>query len=239
MKRITAYIPNTITLLNLTCGVVAIVMAFNLNATLGAGLSGMQWAFIFIGAAAVFDFLDGAMARALHAYSDLGKQLDSLSDLVSFGVAPAMLLFNAIATNPEANQYAAWAALFIPAMGALRLARFNIDERQATSFIGLPIPANALLWIGFVDWMRIHGYPGSVAAVMIIVLGALLMVSNIPMFSLKFKNFSFRENFKRYALIAITILFIVTDGIPGLAWTVITYVAISWLLSKRSPSAGL
>lgn len=92
-RTIKAYIPNTITCLNLLSGTMACVMAFNLYHTVG-GMLGYEWAFLFIGAAAVFDFLDGAMARLLHAYSDMGKELDSLSDLVSFGLAPAMLVFN-------------------------------------------------------------------------------------------------------------------------------------------------
>lgn len=113
-------------------------MAFHYNETI-AGLSGYEWAFICIGAAAIFDFCDGASARLLHAYSDLGKELDSLADLVSFGLAPALLMFNtiAIANNDPLSPWA-FMSLFIPAMGALRLAKFNIDTRQTTSFIGLP-----------------------------------------------------------------------------------------------------
>ena len=112
-------IPNTITCLNLISGAIACVMAFHYNETI-AGLSGYEWAFICIGAAAIFDFCDGASARLLHAYSDLGKELDSLADLVSFGLAPALLMFNtiAIANNDPLSPWA-FMSLFIPAMGAL------------------------------------------------------------------------------------------------------------------------
>ena len=235
MKLIKDNIPNTITCLNLLSGVMAVIMAFSVDTPVrGTMLTGMQWAFIFIGCAAVFDFLDGAVARMLGAYSELGKELDSLSDLVSFGVAPSLVLYNYLSGGDGVAQWVPWVALFIPAMGALRLARFNIDTRQASSFIGLPIPANALLWIGWTDWMRLHGYPGDVVTSVIIVLGALLMVSNITMFSLKFKNFGWRENFRRYILIAAAVTFVATEGIPGLAWTVLFYLLMSLLSPRRA-----
>lgn len=223
-KRIISNIPNTITCCNLLSGAVAIFMAFNLGATF-CGISALNWAFIFIGAAAVFDFCDGAAARALKAYSALGKELDSLSDLISFGLAPAMLILNTMLLNGE--QIAAFLALFIAVMGALRLAKFNIDDRQTTSFIGLPIPANAIFWIGTLAWIDGHFYPGTIVMLLLIAALGLLMVSNIPMFSLKFKNFAFRENLRRYAVLAAAVLFVVFEGVAGFAWTILFYILLS------------
>ena len=155
MRSIIGAIPNTITCLNLISGCVAIFMAFHLNDTFGP-LQGASWAMLAIGAAAVFDFLDGASARLLKAFSPLGKDLDSLSDLVSFGVAPAMLMLN---TMLAYGTYAwpAFAMLVVPAFGALRLAKFNNDSEQATIFRGLPIPANAIFWLGVYGWVSQYG----------------------------------------------------------------------------------
>lgn len=221
-------IPNTITCLNLLSGALACIFAFKSGLQIGA-LKGYQWAFVFIGAAAVFDFLDGAMARLLKAYSDLGKELDSLSDLVSFGLAPALLLFNIVAAaNPE-QTLPVWAfvPLIIPIMGALRLARFNIDTRQTTSFIGLPIPGAAIFWIGLSEWFLSVGYPGNWAMTAIVVGMSLMMVSKMSIFSLKFKNFSFWENIQRYLIIAIAIVFVAVFGLSGLMWTILAYIILS------------
>lgn len=227
MKR---HIPNTITCMNLLSGVVACIMAFHYSDTFGA-LQGYQWAFICIGAAAVFDFCDGLAARALGAYSDMGKELDSLSDLVSFGVAPAMILFSTIClyAGGDATGISPWAfvALFIPVMGALRLAKFNIDTRQTTSFIGLPIPAAAIFWIGLTAWIHRTGAFNPWVVSVVIVVMSLAMVSDIHMFSLKFKNLSFRDNARRYLLILGAISLVAVEGLSGLAWTIIFYILVS------------
>lgn len=183
------------------------------------------WVYIFIGAAALFDFCDGAAARLLKAYSLIGKELDSLSDLVSFGIAPAMLVMNTMLG--AGNGWLSYFALFIPVMGALRLAKFNVDDRQTTSFIGLPIPANAIFWIGAVAWMNQHLVPAPWVTLILVAAVSLLMISEIPMFSLKFKNFAWRENVRRYAVIIAAILFVIFEGIPGLAWAIIFYLVIS------------
>lgn len=183
------------------------------------------WVYIFIGAAALFDFCDGAAARLLKAYSLIGKELDSLSDLVSFGIAPAMLVMNTMLG--AGNGWLSYFALFIPVMGALRLANFNVDDRQTTSFIGLPIPANAIFWVGAVAWMNQHLVPAPWVTLILVAAVSLLMVSEIPMFSLKFKNFAWRENVRRYAVIIAAVLFVIFEGIPGLAWAIIFYLVIS------------
>lgn len=230
LDRIKANIPNTITCLNLLSGVMACIFAFHYSETFGT-LLGYQWAFVCIGAAALFDFCDGAAARLLHAYSDLGKELDSLSDLVSFGIAPALIVFNTINlfNTGDALTLSPWSfvALVIPVMGALRLARFNIDTRQTTSFIGLPIPACAIFWIGLVGWLhRTEAFNNWILSVVIILM-ALMMVSGVRMFSLKFKNFGFRENFRRYMLLLAALLFVISNGISGLAWTILFYILVS------------
>lgn len=236
MKSIVTYIPNTVTCLNLLSGCAAIFFAFNLDMET-ALFPAMVWAWIFIGAAAVFDFCDGMTARLLHAYSPLGKELDSLSDLVSFGLAPAFLVMNVMLAE-GAPVWVGCIPLMIAVMGALRLAKFNIDTRQATSFIGLPIPANAIFWIGTLAWIESHGYPGDIAMTVLIVIVSLLMVSELKMFSLKFSDLSFRTNVRRYTIIAAAVLFVVTEGIPGLAWTVVLYILISLFGKKTDPEAA-
>lgn len=233
LRKLVSYIPNTITSLNLLAGCVACALAFVYDDTIGA-LHGYQWAFIAIGAAAIFDFLDGAAARMLHAYSELGKQLDSLADLISFGLAPTMLTLNTfLYFNADFTPWAL-ASIAIALCGALRLARFNIDTRQTTYFIGLPIPANAIFFIGWTAWIHSHTYPGNFANAAITILVALPMVSNLRMFSLKFKNFSLRENFRRYVIILAAILFFITEGAAGFAWTILLYILISAVASKKN-----
>lgn len=233
MKNIKTYIPNTITCLNLLCGCVAVFLAFH-SGTQVMGLHAFEWAWIFIGAAAVFDFCDGLSARLLGAYSPMGKELDSLSDLVSFGLAPAFLVMNAM-IDAGAPSGVSFIALFIALMGALRLAKFNVDTRQATSFIGLPIPANALFWIGTMGWISEHGYPGDIVMAVLIIGFSLLMVSELKMFSLKFKDMAFKGNVRRYMVLAACVFFIATDGVAGFAWTIILYILISLLVKRTDP----
>ena len=230
-KRITAYIPDAITLMNLLSGCVAVFMAFHINETFGC-LSGASWAMIAIAAAAFFDFCDGASARMLNAYSPVGKDLDSLSDLVSFGVAPAMLMLNAMIAGGS-PLWAAFITLMIPACGALRLAKFNNDTTQTTVFRGLPIPANAIFWIGAYGWVDKFYYPGWVPVAVLIVLVSLAMTANFKMFSLKFKNFDFAENFTRYVIIVAAIVFLIVYGLPGFMWTILLYILLSVLRRNR------
>lgn len=231
MKPITPYIPNTITCLNLLSGCIAIIMAFRGIEPIGQ-LTGWEWSCIFIGAAALFDFLDGASARLLKAYSEIGKELDSLSDIISFGVAPGLMIYNIM----QANCHGCWVnyiALFIPVCGALRLARFNVMDAGKTTFRGLPIPAAAIFWIGMAGWINTYTYPQPTIMATLIVTTSLAMISQIPMFSLKFKNFDLRENFRRYVLILAAISFIILYGLSGLLWTIAFYMLLSLL--TRNP----
>ena len=228
------YIPNTITCLNLLCGSLAVVAAFQGTQITCWGLAGYQLAALFVALAAVADFLDGFAARLLHAVSPIGKELDSLSDLVSFGLAPAMMLLNLVR---EARPEMAWVgltALFIAIMGALRLARFNVDTRQSTTFIGLPIPANALFWLGFCDFYASHHTLSLLAVVAVVVIVALLMVSNLRMFSLKVHSLRVAENWPQYVLVVATVAFVAWLGVPGFAAAIILYVLLSLLLSIRN-----
>lgn len=220
MKRLSSYIPNIITCCNLTAGSLDVIMA--LRGT-------FEQAAIFILIAAVCDFLDGLSARLLHAYSDMGKELDSLSDLISFGLAPGLMVYallNDYLLLPYGNlEYLAYIALLIPVAGGIRLAKFNVDDRQTTSFIGLPIPANALFWIGvcFADTRDWH----PVIILALIVLFSYLMVSNLPMFSLKASNLSWSNNKLRYILIITSLGLIIWLGLTGLAGAIIAYILLS------------
>ena len=187
---------------------------------------------IAIAAAAVFDFLDGASARLLNAFSPLGKDLDSLSDLISFGVAPSMLVLNTM-LEYSSTPWLCYAAGMIAVCGALRLAIFNNDTEQASTFRGLPIPANAIFWIGVYGWIRSYGYPGTAGMVILIALVSLAMVGRFKMFSLKFKNFDISDNFCRYVIIVSALVFVILYGLAGQAWTIFLYFLLSLALRKR------
>ncbi|MDD2962141.1 MAG: CDP-diacylglycerol--serine O-phosphatidyltransferase [Muribaculaceae bacterium] len=227
-------IPNSITCLNLLSGGMAVIFSFNCDGNFGA-FKGYELAFMFIGLAAIFDFCDGLAARLLHAYSALGKELDSLADLISFGLAPSLLIYNTMQSFNEPGSILPYFALLIAVFAAIRLAKFNIDDRQTTSFIGLPVPANALFWIGLCAWMHKYAYIGNIAVLALIVIFSYLMVSRLRMFSLKFKNLSFGENIIRYFLLLGAVLFIVSYQVSGLTWTIMLYIVLS-IFSRRNPS---
>lgn len=212
------YIPNTITILNLTCGVLGII----------ASLRGYwHFAFYLMLAAAVFDFLDGMSARLLGAYSEIGKQLDSLADMVSFGILPGIIMFELLENSYDHPMYRTWFvfsssifAFLIPAFSGLRLAKFNIDTRQTNSFIGLPTPANAL-FIGAYSivlhaifnchCMLANRILGSwITLAFISVLFSALLVSEIPLFSLKFKNLKWKDNKVRFIFLLFSALTIIS-----------------------------
>ena len=172
----------------------------------------------------------------LHAPSPLGKELDSLSDLVSFGMAPAMLLYN-ILVDWSNSVWIPYISLIIPVMGALRLAKFNLDESQSTIFKGLPIPANAIFWVGATAWMGSHAYVGNLLMVVIIVGVSLLMVTDLRMFSLKLKNFRIGENLDRYILMIAAVIFVAVFGVEGFAYTIILYFILSMLQFRRNKAA--
>ena len=211
------HIPNTITCLSLLSGCVASVMALHGNL-----LSALIWIII----AAVFDFCDGFAARLLKAYSPMGKELDSLSDMVSFGFAPGMVVYWLLGEASTAlpfgslNTYIPYLAFVIPTFSGLRLAKFNIDERQTTSFIGLPVPAHALFWAANEGLFVL-------VTVILAFITSLLLVSEIPMFSLKVKSLAWKGNELRYILIACAIIFVALWGFLGISGTILLYIVLS------------
>lgn len=221
-------IPNAITCCNLLSGALACIAAFHAFEPWWWGRQGYEVAFVLIAAAAVFDFFDGFAARLLHAVSPLGKELDSLSDAVSFGLAPAMVLYNMLVAKAPHAEWLAYMAMLIPAFGALRLAKFNVSTNQTTTFTGLPIPANAIFWIGFTNFYVEHhaDMPLWVVAVAVVAL-SLLMVCGLRMFSLKLHNLSLTENYKQYLLVVVFVAFVALCGISGLAWAMLFYIALS------------
>lgn len=231
MNAIRNNIPNAITSLNLLCGCMACISAFSGNEMLCSGMHGYEWAFLLIAMAAVADFFDGLVARAIHAVSAIGAELDSLADLVSFGLAPALILYNIMV----AQGVGGWAevALLLPVFGALRLARFNVDPSQGTVFTGLAIPANAIFWIGFTAWYATHPVPLWVVLVLIVAL-SLLMVCRLRMFSLKMHNLSsLKQNWAQYLQVIATVAFVVLMGLPGLAAAIALYVLLSIIKREK------
>lgn len=231
MNAIRNNIPNAITSLNLLFGCMACIAAFSCYEPVCGGLQGYQLAFLLIALSAVADFLDGLVARLLHAVSNIGAELDSLADLVSFGLAPALVLYNMMLGHGEEH----WAllTLMLPVFGALRLARFNVDTNQTTTFTGLPIPANAIFWIGFTAGYAIHHTPLRVVILLIVAL-SLLMVCNLRMFSLKMHNlWSFKDNWAQYLQIIATVAAVAVMGIQGLTFVIILYVLLSIIKREK------
>lgn len=230
------HLPNVITSFNLLCGCLSIVSSFE-----GYYLA----ASLFVFAAVIFDFLDGFAARALKAYSELGKQLDSLADLVSFGVAPAFIVYSLIKSVlliseiiPEdltpLNIFYLVSPFAIPVFSALRLAKFNIDPRQLKSFIGLPTPANAILFASLPLIMILTGSMKYYFLILnlkflipLIYIQSFLLVSPIPMFSLKLVNFRFRENYLCYIFIALSLSVLFIFGIAGILLSVFLYIIMN------------
>jgi CDP-diacylglycerol--serine O-phosphatidyltransferase len=223
------HIPNILTCCSLFSGCIATVMAFQ---------GEFFWVVIWVIIAALFDFSDGFAARALKAYSPMGKELDSLSDDISFGVAPSVAVFRFLSDNMtriSENQiivdYLPYMAFLLAVFSALRLAKFNIDERQSDSFIGLNTPANALFWVSFCYGLT-HNVPVITPTLMYTVIAAvvvfsLLMVSEIPMFSLKIKSLKLKGNEHRYFLAVAMIGMVAWIGILGIAGGILLYITLS------------
>ena len=225
MNAIRNNIPNAITSLNLFFGCMACIAALSNGCLVAPYIIAIN----YIALSAVADFLDGLVARWLHAVSAIGKELDSLADLVSFGLAPALILYSMM---PNDGPWAVF-ALLLPVFGALRLARFNVDTNQATTFTGLPIPANAIFWIGFTDWYYQHDCPVWIVVLLIVVL-SLLMVCPLRMFSLKMHNLSsLKQNWAQYLQIVATVAFVVLMGLPGLAAAIALYVLLSIIKREK------
>ena len=228
------HIPNAITCCNLLSGCVATMYAFE----------GMYpFAFAFIVAGAVFDFFDGLTARALKVSSPIGKELDSLADVITFGFAPSAMAYSWLRECADANLDMSvafiipFAAFLMAAFSAVRLAKFNVDARQTSSFIGLPTPANALFWgslvIGSHDIIVAHPY-GWVLVLLLIGLFSWLLVAEIPMFSLKFKSLAWKSNRIAYTFIFVSLILLIILGLNGLSAVIGWYIILSVLTQKRA-----
>ena len=226
------HIPNAITSLNLVSGCIGILLAFRGSVELAA---------LMIILAAVFDFLDGMAARLLHVHSDIGKELDSLADLVSFGVLPGALVF-VMLEELGSFSWLPWIGLLIPVLSALRLAKFNLDTRQSESFLGLPVPANALFWVGVTlltasDSATLNqfnlilntAFNQPQIIIILTVALSLLLVSELPLFSLKFKNLKWVENKTRYIFIVLALILSILLGVGSLPMIIVLYIFISIL----------
>lgn len=238
------HIPNFITCLNIISGCLAVIFA----------LKGQLTAAVFlILAGAFFDFFDGMTARALKAYSVIGKDLDSLADVITFGLAPGMIMYALLQDslsiqNPEnyslGQNLILSFSLLIPVFSALRLAKFNNDTRQTSSFIGLPTPANAI----FISSLAlIHNFGryeafdqfilNTATLLFLIFLLSYLLVSEIPMFSLKFKNLSWQNNKIRIVFLILTIILVIAFSFYGIAAAIISFVFLSFLQNLKRRSA--
>ena len=222
-------LPNLITLINLISGCFAIVALWD-NQT--------QLVIVLLVVALLADFLDGLVARLLKAYSDLGKQLDSLSDLISFGFLPACMIYTLLLDDRMDHlfQIGALPAFFITAFTAIRLGRFNLDQEQQDQFKGLPSPANAILISGF--WMNSQAFSFQpFLGYLVIIASCYLLVAPIKMVNLKFKNLSWRENKIRFIFIfAAIIIFLALRSFAPL-FIILLYISLSlienWFLQKK------
>jgi len=221
------HIPNTITCLNLISGCIATYWAF-------MGIAYMALLFIVIGA--VFDFFDGMVARLLHVSSPIGKELDSLADDITFGFAPSAIVFSYLSTFHIHWPVIPFLAFIMAAFSALRLAKFNLDERQALGFIGLPTPANALFWgsliaglgdtiatIPYAEWIILGG----------VFISCYLLIAEIPMFALKFKTWGWKGNEIKYIFLLSCIPLLLLLNVSGLAAIIAWYVILSVFTTKK------
>ena len=231
------HIPNAITCCNLLSGCISIVLLCNGYVT-AAGIM------IFV--AAIFDFFDGFAARLLKAYSAIGAELDSLSDVVSFGVAPSFIIYHYLQSTPMSVSISSFnvipfAAFLLAVFAELRLAKFNVDDRQTTSFIGLPTPAMGLFVaslpftlqnenLAFMGGLMTNIY----FLLSVVAIFSYLMVSEIPFFSLKIKNLRFKENIHIYVLAAFAVISFIILGFAAIPFVMLFYIIEALCLNLRT-----
>ena len=228
LNKIKRNIPNAITCGNLLCGCLAITQVF---------LDDLVWAVYLVGIAAVLDFMDGFFARLLHVSSPIGKDLDSLADMVTFGVVPGMIMFKLAETTIEQGAYAyeaEYLAFLIPVFSAIRLAKFNHDTRQSESFIGLPTPANAILitsipliliQTGNEQSFMFLRNPYTLALISCVL--SYLLIAELPLFSLKFKSFGWKGNEIRFMFLLLSLLLLITLHFVGIPLIIVLYIVMS------------
>ena len=229
------HIPNSITCCNLISGCIATGFAF-------AGNIKVALLLIIIGA--VFDFFDGMLARLLNVSSPIGKELDSLADVITFGLAPSTIIFSQlhVMSYPTflepLRDYLPYAAFIMAAFSALRLAKFNLDERQSLGIIGLPTPANALFWGSLLVGVgeKLETRPWALYFILAgVLISSWLLVSEIPMFALKFKHWSFKGNEVKYLFLITCCPLVIIFGISAFAIIIAWYVILSAIV-KQSPT---
>lgn len=240
-KKWYSFVPNLFTSSNLICGTVGTYLALN---------GKIQAALILMVTAALFDFFDGFIARALKVSGELGKQLDSLADVISFGILPGSMLFwlqsrfipeFSVSSDLNTLQFIfIISPVLIPLFSALRLAKFNIDERQHSEFYGLPTPANAL-FLASLSWTLTYRQDSFFSFLnnqwiltAIIIIFSLLLVSEIRLFALKFSDFSLKNNSIRYIFLFCSALLLIGLGIIGIAGVIILYIILSVLYFSLS-----
>ncbi|MCF8380917.1 MAG: CDP-alcohol phosphatidyltransferase family protein [Bacteroidales bacterium] len=230
-------LPNAITILNLASGIMGILFLLQGN---------ISYAIYMILFSSLFDFLDGTAARLLKAYSDIGKTLDSLADVVSFGVLPGLILYSSLSTAGAESGYSAYlpyAGVLVPVFAAIRLAIFDNDTRQKENFRGLPVPANAL-FIGAMAYIYVN-IPDSFlhfdtrSFVYLCIGTSILQVIMIPFISLKFKGMNIKTNLYKYLILIISILFIAIFKWEGIALSLGFYIAFSIIAAKKEPEHQL
>ena len=244
MKKIRQNIPNAITCGNLLCGCLAIVKAFE---------GDLIWAAYLVGIAAVLDFFDGFMARLLHVSSPIGKDLDSLADMVTFGLVPGVVMFKLIQSSLSFNENSfnympsiCYVAFIIPIFSAIRLAKFNNDSRQTDSFIGLPTPANAIFICSLVfifdaqysnQDIPLFYQPYTLLFISCIL--SFLLIAELPLFALKFKSFSWKGNEIRFVFLLLSLLLLITLQFIGIPLVIVLYILMSVINTLRKQSKQL
>jgi len=239
--NIKKHIPNAITCGNLFCGCLAIVAAFKGNLVMSAYL---------VGIAAVLDFFDGFVARLLKVGGELGKQLDSLADMVTFGVVPGMVMFQMLAPEVQINihdtqfifsrsEYYQYAGFIITIFSCLRLAKFNIDTRQTNSFIGVPTPANTILIcsLPLIQHFQPTAFGRNEMTILVLnntyfllgvtLLMSYLLVAELPLFALKFKNFGWADNKIRYSFLIISVILLILFQFIAIPFIIFLYIVLS------------
>jgi len=221
------HIPNSITCCNLISGCMATYWAF---------MGIYEFALLLIIIGAVFDFFDGMTARLLGVSSPIGKELDSLADCITFGFAPSAIIFSYLSTFETHNFVIPFLAFIMAAFSALRLAKFNLDERQALGFIGLPTPANALFWgsliVGTQEYLEEIPYIPFILLAGVLV-SCYLLVSEIPMFALKFKHWGWKGNEIKYIFVLSCIPLLLLLGVSGFAAIIAWYIILSAVTAKK------
>ena len=235
--NIKKHLPNAITCGNLFCGCLAIVSAFK---------GDLVWSAYLVGIAAVLDFFDGFAARLLKVHSAIGSQLDSLADMVTFGVVPGVIMFQLIRHSIDTYSemqlgivipvYFSYVSFFIVIFSAIRLAKFNIDTRQTDSFIGVPTPANSILICSFPLILEFQTKSQDELWVLLLnpyflivltILMSYLLVAELSLFALKFKNFGWIDNKIRYSFLIISLFLLILFQFIAIPFIIFLYIILS------------